>query len=438
MYRKVSKKVRTRFPPEPNGLLHVGHAKAINLNFNYARENDGVCFLRYDDTNPTSEEDSFVRGIQEMVEWLGFKPLKITYASDYFSQLYEMAEKLIDKDLAYVCHEPLGAAKYRSSPWRFRNKSESLNVFREMKDGKYKEGEATLRLKMTTDDKIVDPVAYRIKHAYHHRTNNNWCIYPTYDYAHGLCDSLEDITHSFCPAEFSMKRSTYYWVCNAVGVYCPVQIEYGRLNFLNTVVSNRKITSLIKNGFVQGWDDPRLYTLAALRRRGYPPEVINEICSYFGFRRVNAYILPKPFHSYVRKHLENTAPRIMAVFNPLKILIVNYPWSERKELNVANVSRNKSSGFHTVTFDKEIWIEKSDFQEVPEEEFYRLTRDQYVGLKYTSHVIKVQEIVRKPCGSEIDHLRVECIPLKEVKKPRAYIHWVANPREAEARLYENL
>ncbi|MCL4134545.1 UNVERIFIED_CONTAM: hypothetical protein GTU68_031184 [Idotea baltica] len=240
--------VRTRFPPEPNGLLHIGHAKAININFGFAQAEQGICYLRYDDTNPEMEEETFVHGIQEMIEWLGFKAYQVTYASDYFQQLYDWAEKLIEKDLAYVCHSAPKTVKSEceDSPWRSRPIKESLHEFKAMKNKAYKEGEATLRLKMRTQQGTVDPVAYRIKYAPHHRTKEEWCIYPTYDYAHGLCDSIQNITHSLCTSEFALRRSTYYWICNALEVYCPVQTEYGRLNFLYTVVSKRKINTLIE------------------------------------------------------------------------------------------------------------------------------------------------------------------------------------------------
>ncbi len=283
--KRTKGQVRTRFPPEPNGILHIGHAKAININFGYAAAHNGVCFLRYDDTNPEKEEEKFFTGIKDMVEWLGYKPFKITHSSDYFDQLYAWAVDLIKKDLAYVCHqkqEDIRGFNPPPSPWRTRPIAESLRLFEDMKNGKFDEGEATLRLKVTLEEGKQDPVAYRIKYAAHHKSGDQWCIYPTYDYTHCLCDSLEDITHSLCTKEFQNRRSSYYWLCNSVDAYCPVQWEYGRLNVSYTVVSKRKIGKLITSGICRDWDDPRLFTLTALRRRGFPPEAINNFCARMG------------------------------------------------------------------------------------------------------------------------------------------------------------
>ncbi|KAI6241150.1 Glutaminyl-tRNA synthetase [Aphelenchoides fujianensis] len=285
--KNVGGKVHTRFPPEPNGILHIGHAKAININFGYAKAMGGNCYLRFDDTNPEKEEEKFFRGIEDIVKWLGYTPYKITHSSDYFDQLYEWAERLIEKGLAYVDHqrvEEMRGQNVQESPWRNRPKEESLALFRDMKHGKFDEGEATLRLKHVMEEGKVDPVAYRIKFVPHHRTGNKWCIYPTYDYTHCLCDSIENITHSLCTKEFQSRRSSYYWLCNALDLYCPVQWEYGRLNVAYTVVSKRKILSLIETGVVNDWDDPRLFTLTSLRRRGVPPEAINKFVAKMGVR----------------------------------------------------------------------------------------------------------------------------------------------------------
>ena len=282
---RTNGQVRTRFPPEPNGILHIGHAKAININFGYAKAHDGVTFLRYDDTNPEKEEEKFFTGIFDMVDWLGYKPYKVTHSSDYFHDLYNMAVHLIKKDLAYICHQKLEDIRGFNpppSPYRNRPIAESLALFEDMKNGLFEEGEATLRMKITLEEGKQDPVAYRIKYVTHHRTGDEWCIYPTYDYTHCLCDSIEDITHSLCTKEFQARRSSYYWLCNSVDVYCPVQWEYGRLNVHYTVVSKRKIAKLIETEVVADWDDPRLFTLTALRRRGFPPEAINNFCARMG------------------------------------------------------------------------------------------------------------------------------------------------------------
>ncbi|KAJ8933092.1 hypothetical protein NQ314_014220 [Rhamnusium bicolor] len=301
-------KVRTRFPPEPNGILHIGHAKAININFGYALANDGVCFLRYDDTNPEKEEEKFFTGIKDMVSWLGYIPYKITHSSDYFDCLYTWALELIKRGLAYVCHqtaEEMKGFNPQPSPWRNRPVEESLQLFEDMKNGKIDEGTATLRMKITLEEGKLDPVAYRVRFTPHHRTGDKWCIYPTYDYTHCLCDSIENITHSLCTKEF---QSSYYWLCNALNIYCPVQWEYGRLNVNYTVVSKRKIAKLIDVGIVKDWDDPRLFTLTALRRRGFPPEAINNFCAQLGVTGAQSTVDPSMLEAFVRDYLNTSAP----------------------------------------------------------------------------------------------------------------------------------
>ncbi|VDO45170.1 unnamed protein product [Onchocerca flexuosa] len=310
--KAVKGKVVTRFPPEPNGILHIGHAKAINIDFGYAKAHDGICYLRFDDTNPEKEEEKFTRSIIEMVEWLGYKPYKITYSSDYFDQLYQWAIVLIKKNLAYVCHQAVDEIRgfeVTTSPWRDRPVEESLQLFEDMRRGKFNEGEATLRLKTVLEEGKVDPVAYRIKYVPHHRTGNKWCIYPTYDYTHCLCDSIENITHSLCTKEFQSRRSSYYWLCNALDIYCPVQWEYGRLNMNYSVVSKRKIKALIDNKIVSDWDDPRLFTLTALRRRGIPPEAINNFVISLGLTTAQVFIDPQMLDAAARDCLNKTAPR---------------------------------------------------------------------------------------------------------------------------------
>lgn len=432
--------VRTRFPPEPNGILHIGHAKAININFGYAAANGGVCFLRYDDTNPEKEEEKFFKGIKEMVEWLGYKPYKITHSSDYFHQLYEWAKLLIEKNMAYVCHqkaEELKGFNPKPSPWRERPVEESRQLFEDMKNGKFDEGEATLRLKLTLEEGKLDPVAYRIKYFPHHCTGNEWCIYPTYDYTHCLCDSLENITHSLCTKEFQSRRSSYYWLCNAVETYSPVQWEYGRLNMNCTVVSKRKIAKLISEGHVRDWDDPRLFTLTALRRRGFPAEAINSFCATLGLTGAQISIHPRALEACVRRVLNMTARRVMVVMDPMRVVITNYPNNGPIMLDVPNIPGFDEEGSHSIPFDKELWLERSDFRETADGDYRGLTPEQSVGLKYSGYIIKLQEVVRTPSG-EVDYLKVTCEAVSEENKPKSFIHWVAQPVKCEVRLYEQL
>lgn len=431
-------RVLTRFPPEPNGILHIGHAKAINFNFGYARVHDGVCYLRYDDTNPEKEEEKFFTGILDMVKWLGFEPWKITHASDNFGKLYDFAVDLIKRGHAYVCHQEYEEIKGFNpppSPWRDRPIEESLRLFEDMKKGKIDEGKATLRMKTTLEDGKVDPVAYRIKFTPHHRTGSEWCVYPTYDFTHCLCDSLEDISHSLCTKEFQSRRSSYYWLCNVLDIYCPVQWEYGRLNLSYTVVSKRKIGKLINEGIVRDWDDPRLFTLTALRRRGFPPEAINKFCSKVGVTMAQTVTDPLLLESCVRDELNVTAPRVMAVLEPLKVTIENF--DEKVKLNVANFPQDPSKGSHEISFGKTIYIEQTDFKEVTEKGFRRLTPDQSVGLKYAGLVITLKNVIKDSSGN-VTELLVNCEPTETAPKPKAFIHWVSSPLTCEVRLYERL
>ncbi|CAB3228334.1 unnamed protein product [Arctia plantaginis] len=433
-------KVRTRFPPEPNGILHIGHAKAININFGYAAAHDGVCFLRYDDTNPEKEEEKFFTGIKDMVEWLGYKPFKITHSSDYFDQLYKWAVELIHKDLAYVCHqrsEEIKGFNPPPSPWRSRPVEESLQLFEDMKNGKIDEGDATLRMKITLEEGKQDPVAYRIRFKAHHRTGNKWCIYPTYDYTHCLCDSIEHITHSLCTKEFQSRRSSYYWLCNALGIYCPVQWEYGRLNVNYTVVSKRKIAKLIEEEVVRDWDDPRLYTLSALRRRGVPPAAVNSFCAALGVTGALGAVDPAMLDASVRDVLNLTAPRIMIVLEPLKITITNFPSDKPIQVTVPNFPNQPDKGSYAVMFNKVIYIETTDFKEEPDKGYRRLTPKQTVGLRHAGYVIKVSEIIKDASGKVLE---VQCTaqPADSAEKPKAFIHWVSEPVDVEVRLYEPL
>uniref|UniRef100_A0A8C1L9U0 Glutamine--tRNA ligase n=1 Tax=Cyprinus carpio TaxID=7962 RepID=A0A8C1L9U0_CYPCA len=405
--------VRTRFPPEPNGILHIGHAKAINFNFGFAKANNGICFLRYDDTNPEKEEEKYFTAIREMVEWLG-------------------------EGHAYVCHqrgEELKGHNVPPSPWRERPVEESLILFDRMRKGMFAEGEVTLRMKMVMEDGKMDPVAYRIKYTPHHRTGDTWCIYPTYDYTHCLCDSIENITHSLCTKEFQSRRSSYFWLCNALDVYCPVQWEYGRLNLTYTVVSKRKIIKLVETGIVRDWDDPRLFTLTALRRRGFPPQAINNFCARVGVTVAQTTMEPHLLEACVREVLNDTAPRAMAVLEPLKVTITNLPTN--KEVRVPDFPANEAKGSHVVPFSKTIFIEKSDFREVMEKGYKRLTPDQPVGLRHAGYVISVQRVIKDGCGN-VCELEVTCASSDSVEKPKAFIQWVSNPLQCEVRLYERL
>ncbi|KAL1440968.1 hypothetical protein MTO96_009014 [Rhipicephalus appendiculatus] len=392
--------VRTRFPPEPNGILHIGHAKAINVNFGYAKSQGGVCFLRYDDTNPEKEEERFFAGIQDMVQWLGYEPYK--------------------RGLAYVCHqtaEELKGFNPPPSPYRDRTIEQNLRLFEDMRKGKFNEGEATLRMKVTLEEGKQDPVAYRVRFVPHPRTGDKWCIYPTYDFTHCLCDSLEHITHSLCTKEFQSRRSSYYWLCNAVDVYCPVQWEYGRLNLNYTVVSKRKIAKLIQQGIVRDWDDPRLYTLTALRRRGFPPDAINNFCAKLGLTGSLSAVDPQLLEACVRDSLNLTAPRVMCVVEPIK------PRPER--------------GSHTVTLASVVYIEVADFRETADKSFRRLTLNQSVGLRHTGLVISISKVIKDAAGN-VQELEVTCQKAEDAEKPRAFIHWVSKPVKCEVRLYDRL
>ena len=435
--------VRTRFPPEPNGILHIGHAKAININFAYAAVNNGTCCLRYDDTNPEKEEEKFFVGIKDMVEWLGYtlKPELITHSSDNFQQLYDWAVVLIKKGHAYICHQTADEMKgfnTETSPWRERPMSENLQLFEDMKNGKIDEGAATLRMKITLEEGKQDPVAYRIKFIAHHRTGNQWCIYPTYDYTHCLCDSIEHITHSLCTKEFASRRSSYYWLCNALDIYCPVQWEYGRLNVNYTVVSKRKIAALINEKIVADWDDPRLFTLTALRRRGFPSEAVNNFCARMGVTGAQGAVDPGMLEACVRDVLNVTAPRRLVVLEPLKVTISNFPSDKAIKLPVPDFpGKPECKTQHEITFDRVIYIEQSDFKEAPEKGYRRLSPTQTMGLRHAGYVLKVVEVKKDTAGHVVE-LICSCESAEKAEKPKAYVQWASNPLEIEVRLYESL
>eukprot|EP00037_Helgoeca_nana_P032818 m.415490 g.415490 ORF g.415490 m.415490 type:complete len:790 (+) comp29649_c0_seq1:106-2475(+) len=447
-FKHVHGQVRTRFPPEPNGILHIGHAKAINFNFSYAAARDGITFLRYDDTNPEKEEERFFTGIKTDVEWLGWKPYKITHSSDYFHELFDYAVKLIESNLAYVCHmhgDALRGHDQVESPWSKRPVEESLALFQDMKDGLIDEGKATLRMRHTMKDGKIDPVAYRIKFCAHHRTGDTWCIYPTYDFTHCLVDSLEHITHSLCTKEFENRRPSYYWLCNAVDAYCPVQWEYSRLNVSYTVVSKRKIAKLIDHKFVTGWDDPRLYTLSALRRRGFPAEAITMFCNKLGVTDSTETVIdPSNLDSCVRDVLNRKAVRAMAAVEPLRVELVGAKASSlAKTVTITNNPVDDTMGSHDVSVCSVIYLSADDFQPADSKVFKRLTPTQPVGLKYLNSLMRVKEVVKRPDGS-VEKLIATLEDHSPETKPKAYIHWVSSaspatpPQSAELRMYSRL
>ncbi|XP_055351279.1 probable glutamine--tRNA ligase isoform X1 [Paramacrobiotus metropolitanus] len=439
--KRTGGKIVTRFPPEPNGILHIGHAKAINIDFGYAEANGGVCYLRYDDTNPEKEEEKFFTAIKDMVEWLGYKPYKITHSSDYFQELYDFAVELIKRGQAYVCHqkpEEIKGFNPPPSPWKDRPIEESLKLFEDMKNGLFDEGAATLRMRTVLEEGKVDPVAYRIKYVPHHRTGDKWCIYPTYDYTHCLCDSLEDISHSLCTKEFQQRRSSYYWLCNALDLYCPVQWEYGRLNVNYTVTSKRKIAKLIETQSVRDWDDPRLFTLTALRRRGFPPEAINNFCALLGVTMAETAVDPQVVESCVRDYLNIHAPRTMVVLESLKVTITNFPHKEAIQVEALDFPEKPERGKHTIAFGPVIYIEQSDFRKDADKNYKRLTPNQSVGLRYSGVTLTVNQVVDDKDGNPVE-LLVECHAVtNDSEKPKGWIHWVSDPMPVEVRLYERL
>jgi len=447
--------VITRFPPEPNGFLHIGHAKAINVNFAYAQANGGLTNLRYDDTNPEAEEQRYFDSILESVKWLGFTPDKITYSSDHFGELYELACQLVVRDKAYVCHctgEQIfehrgGVAKGPRTACAHRDRpiEESLHEFERMKNGEYKVGEAILRMKMDLENpnpQFWDLVAYRVMFTAHHRTSDTWCIYPTYDYTHCLVDSFEDITHSMCTTEFVLSRESYYWLCDVLEVYKPVQWEYGRLKLTNTVLSKRKLNKLVTDGHVAGWDDPRLHTLDALRRRGFTPEAINAFVRELGVTTSNTTIEMSRLEGYVRDHLNEICPRLQVVLDPIRINITNLGHGHIEELVVPNKPKDDSMGTRIVPFGREIYIDASDFREESDPDFFRLTVGGSVGLLYVPFPIRCTGLIKDSTGKILE---VQAVYESEgFSKPKTYIQWIgassrhASPVPVEIRLYDSL
>ncbi len=448
--------VRTRFPPEPNGYLHIGHAKAMAVDFEIAREFGGTCNLRFDDTNPTKEEQEYVDAIIEDVRWLGYQWDRLCFASDYFEQLYEYAVKLIKKGKAYVCDlSPDEIREYRGtltqpgreSPWRNRSVEENLDLFARMRAGEFPEGSRTLRAKIDMASgnlNMRDPVLYRIIHASHHRTGNRWCIYPMYDFAHGQSDSIEGVTHSLCSLEYEDHRPLYEWFLRELEIFAPRQIEFARLNLSYTVLSKRKLLQLVKEGHVRGWDDPRMPTLRGLRRRGYTPSAIRDFCARIGVAKANSVVDIAMLEHSLRSELNKTAHRVMAVLRPLRVVIENYPAEQTEMLTAINNPEDPSAGERHVPFSRVLYIEQDDFMENPPPKFYRLAPGREVRLRY-GYFIKCEGVVKDAAGNVVE-LRCTYDPTTrggsapDGRKVKATIHWVsaAHALPIEARLYDHL
>ena len=455
---KYHGRVMTRFPPEPNGYLHIGHAKSICLNFGLAETYSGLCNLRFDDTNPTKEEVEYVESIKKDVHWLGFDwGDRLYYASDYFEQLHDYAVQLIEQGKAYV--DSLSTEeikKYRGtlteagkeSPYRNRSIEENLSLFQGMRAGNFQDGTHVLRAKIDMASgnlNMRDPVMYRILHSEHHRTGNKWCIYPMYDWAHGLCDSIEGITHSICTLEFEDHRPLYDWFLKELVVYRPQQIEFARLNLTHTVMSKRKLLRLVEEGYVRGWDDPRMPTISGLRRRGYTPEAIRDFSERIGVARKDSMVDIKLLEWCIREDLNKHAPRVMGILQPLRLVIKNYPEGKVEELEAINNPEDPSMGTRMVPFSRVLYIEKDDFREDPPKKWFRLAPGREVRLRYGYYVTCVDVVKDKETG-EVIELRCIYDPATrggwspDGRKVRGTLHWVsaAHAVEAEVRLYDYL
>lgn len=455
---KYGQRVHTRFPPEPNGYLHIGHAKSICLNFGLAREYGGLCNLRFDDTNPSKEEVEYVDSIQEDVKWLGFSwDDRMFYASDYFERLYQYAVKLITLGKAYVCD--LTAQQMREyrgtltepgkdSPYRSRSVEENLALFQGMKNGEFPDGSRVLRAKIdmaSPNLTMRDPVLYRIMRAHHHRTGDQWCIYPMYDYAHPLSDAIEGITHSICTLEFEDHRPLYDWVLQDwESPEKPQQTEFARLNLTNTVMSKRKLRTLVEKGLVSGWDDPRMPTISGLRRRGYTPESIRDFCERIGVAKSNSTVDIALLEHCIREDLNVNAARAMTVLQPLKVVLTNYPEGQVEELEAENNPENDQMGTRKIAFSRVLYIEQDDFMENPSKKYFRLSPGKEVRLKY-AYIIKCEEVIKDEQGQVIE-LRCTYDPETKsgagtsTKKVKGVLHWASAEHavDAEVRLYEYL
>jgi glutaminyl-tRNA synthetase len=455
--KRYDERVHTRFPPEPNGYLHIGHAKSICLNFGLAEEYKGLCNLRFDDTNPEKEDVEYVDSIIEDVKWLGFDwDGRLYYASDYFDQLYEYAVQLIKQGDAYIDSSSMEEIKdYRGIPTepgkesRYRNRSveENLTLFEKMKNGEFKDGEHVLRAKVDMSSpnmNLRDPIMYRIRHASHHRTGDKWCMYPMYDWAHGQCDSIEKITHSICTLEFEIHRPLYDWFLDKLGIHHPRQIEFARLNLTFTVMSKRKLLELVQNGYVKGWDDPRMPTISGLRRRGYTPESIRNFAERVGVAKRDTIIDVALLEYSIREDLNKRAQRIMAVLNPLKVVITNYPEGTVEELEAINNPEDEKMGTRKIPFSRIIYVEQTDFMENPSKKYYRLSPGKEVRLRY-AYIIKCEKVIKNVQG-EIVELRCTYDPAtksgspESSRKVKGTIHWVSTEHclNAEVRLYDRL
>ncbi len=451
-------RVATRFPPEPNGYLHIGHAKSICLNFGIAAEYGGVCNLRFDDTNPSKEEVEYVESIKSDVRWLGFDwGDRLFYTSDYFEQLYQYAVQLIKKGKAYVCD--LSAQEIREyrgtltepgkeSPYRTRSVKENLDLFERMRAGEFEDGSRVLRAKIdmaSPNLNMRDPTLYRIRRVAHHRTGTRWCIYPLYDFSHSLSDSIEGITHSLCSLEFEGNRPLYDWFLDELNVYHPQQIEFARLNISYTVLSKRKLVQLVEQGHVTGWDDPRMPTLGGLRRRGYTPESIRDFCERIGVAKRDSMVDMALLEHCVRQDLNQRAPRVMGVLRPLRVVIDNYPEDRVEELEAINNPEDPSMGTRNVPFSRVLYIEREDFREDPPKKFFRLAPGREVRLRY-AYFIRCVGMVKDEQTGEVVELHCTYDPetrggdSPDGRKVKATLHWVSAPHslEAEVRLYDHL
>lgn len=451
-------KVHTRFPPEPNGYLHIGHAKAICLSFGIARDYNGLCNLRMDDTNPEKEESEYVNAIIDNVKWLGFDwGDRLFYASDYFEKIYDYAVQLIQKDKAYVCdltldefkdHRGTITSPGKNSPHRDRTVEENLDLFKRMRNGEFPDGSRVLRGKidMASPNMLMrDPVFYRIKREHHHRTGDKWCIYPMYDFAHCLSDSIEGITHSICTLEFENNRPLYDWILDTLGIYHPQQIEFARLNISNTVLSKRKLLQLVQDRNVDGWDDPRMPTLSGLRRRGYTPQSIRNFCDGIGVAKMDSIVEINVLENSIREELNKTAPRAMVVLRPIKVVITNYPKDKTEELDAVNNPEDPSAGTRKVPFSNELYIECEDFQEKPAPKFFRLSPGKEVRLRY-AYFVKCTDVVKDAKTGEVKEIHCTYDPAThggdspDGRKVKATLHWVSTRHaiDAEVRVYDYL
>jgi len=455
---KYGGRTHTRFPPEPNGYLHIGHAKSICLNFGLAEKFGGLCNLRFDDTNPCKEEQEFVDAIIHDVRWLGFDwGDRLYYASGYFETLYEHALTLVRKGKAFVCdlgadevreHRGTLTAPGRNSPYRDRSVAENEDLLARMRAGEFPDGSRTLRARIdmaSPNLNLRDPVMYRILHATHHRTGDAWCIYPMYDWAHGLCDSIEGITHSICTLEFEDHRPLYDWFLAELGVYRPRQIEFARLNVSGTVLSKRKLLELVTGGHVRGWDDPRMPTLSGLRRRGVPPEAIRTFCDLIGVAKLNSIVDAGLLDFAVREHLNRVARRYMVAVRPLKVVIRNYPDDRVEELECVNNPEDASAGTRRVPFSRELYIEEADFREDPPRKYHRLAPGREVRLRY-AYLVTCVDVVKDPSTGRVVEVHCTYDPdtrggsAPDGRKVPGTIHWVSarHARDVELRLYEPL